>query len=1393
MDADGQGTGFRSTQPNERDVTVGSDSYVPSLLDLDTAGGGTLRVTSSGTNAATPEGTNGGNDNTLVNGLRVPFDGTGDPFSVRARVNGPITQIDSGSEQIGIQLGADQDNFVKVAVIEKTVGGTTGPAIEFLAEQAGTGVTVGTPVLVPSPGGVTSVDLALVADPGARTVRAAYRTNGGAWTFLPTTFTVPPAFAGKLFDVRSQAGILVSHKAGDQFVAGYDSFAVVPGNVAGGAPAVREALLRLDTGSSTSFTDDAGNVWQADTGRFTPASAANEGNRNDAIAGTTDDPLYAHLPGQRRSGDAADDHLRAAHPGRDQGRRPAALRRAGRGQQRRRPAPVRHRGRGRDRPHRVRHLRGCRWAEHRHRAVGQQRHRDAAGSLDLALRATADYPAISAIEVLCQGACPVDTNAPSAPTGLTAVGAQSGITLDWTDAVENDVVGYRVFRSDAAGGTYTELTTTPVAASSYVDATAPANVPSYYWVLAVDTSDNESDRSAVASATRPVPVQNPVRINAGGPAQTVGGVTWSGCTSTTACSGWVSGGNAYGETDTVTGLPPGTNNTIFQTEWTGGTVAAGQRTFGYSVPVLNGPYTVRLHFAELNKTAAGTRTFDVRLENTTVLSNFDIWAQAGGIDRAIVRQFPATVTDGVMTIDFIRRIENAKISAIEIIPGADTSAPDAPASATATASATGIALAWPAVNGADTAGYHVYRSATADGTFTKLNGAALTGTTYNDTTAPAGSASFYRVRTVDTAGNESAPATASATRPVAAPAQVTGVSATGSQSGIAVSWTASAAQNLTGYHVYRSATANGTYTKLNGAALTGTSYDDPTAPAGATSYYQVTAVNPGGESVRSATADATRPVAPPAQLTGVTATGSQSGIAVSWTASSAQNLSGYHVYRSATDGGTYTRLNGAAVTGTTYNDTTAPAGATSYYQVTAVNPSGESPRSATASALRPNPVAQGPIRINAGGPAQTVGSTAWSACASLTACSNRVSGGNAYTEADTITGIPAGMNNTIFRSEWTGGATGGGTVPVGQRAFGFAVPVANGQYQVRLHFAELNKTRAGTRTFDVRLENATVLSSFDIFAQAGGIDRAISRQFNVGVTDGVMTIDFIRRIENAKVSAIEIIPADGTAPGVVTGVAATGSQSGNAVRWTANPATDLAGYHVYRSATAGGTYTRLNGAAVTGLTYNDTTAPAGATSYYQVTAVDVSGNESVRSATVSAARPAAPRPTIRINAGGPAQTVGSTVWNACASVTACSNRVSGGFAHTEADTITGIPAGMNNTIFRSEWTGGATGGGTVPVGQRAFGFAVPVANGQYQVRLHFAELNKTRAGTRTFDVRLENATVLSSFDIFAQAGGIDRAISRQFNVGVTDGVMTIDFIRRIENAKVSAIEIIPVG
>lgn len=336
-----------------------------------------------------------------------------------------------------------------------------------------------------------------------------------------------------------------------------------------------------------------------------------------------------------------------------------------------------------------------------------------------------------------------------------------------------------------------------------------------------------------------------------------------------------------------------------------------------------------------------------------------------------------------------------------------------------------------------------------------------------------------------------------------------------------MSWPAVAGDDTAGYRVFRSATVNGTFTQLGGT-LTGTSYADTTAPAGARSQYQVRAVDTSGNLSPVVSADALRPEPVPAQVLGVAASGSPAGVALTWTAATAPTATGYHVYSSTSATGSYARLTTAPITAPRYDDTTAPAGATSYYQVTAVNATGESPRSASVSALRPGGT-QAPIRINAGGPAQTVSGTTWSACSAIGSCSGWVSGGNACSEADTITGIPAGVDNTILQSEWTGGAFSP-TVPVGQRAFGFSVPVANGAYQVRLHFAELNKTGANQRTFDVRLEGSTVLSNFDVFQQAGGIDRAIVRQFNATVTDGAVTIDFIRRIENAEVSAIEIVP-----------------------------------------------------------------------------------------------------------------------------------------------------------------------------------------------------------------------------------------------------------------------------
>ncbi|MBB5234091.1 NPCBM/NEW2 domain-containing protein [Deinococcus budaensis] len=162
------------------------------------------------------------------------------------------------------------------------------------------------------------------------------------------------------------------------------------------------------------------------------------------------------------------------------------------------------------------------------------------------------------------------------------------------------------------------------------------------------------------------------------------------------------------------------------------------------------------------------------------------------------------------------------------------------------------------------------------------------------------------------------------------------------------------------------------------------------------------------------------------------------------------------------------------------------------------------------------------IRINAGGPTQTVGGVTWLGCESLADCRGYVRGGFAYGEDDEIAGVAAPASAALYQTEWTGGQTSG--VPAGESAFAFAVPLPSGEYQVRLHFAELNKGAPGQRLFDVNLEGgAAELQDFDVFREAGGAGRAIVRTLPVTVRDGELNIDFVRGVENAKVSGIEIL------------------------------------------------------------------------------------------------------------------------------------------------------------------------------------------------------------------------------------------------------------------------------
>ncbi len=80
-----------------------------------------------------------------------------------------------------------------------------------------------------------------------------------------------------------------------------------------------------------------------------------------------------------------------------------------------------------------------------------------------------------------------------------------------------------------------------------------------------------------------------------------------------------------------------------------------QGVFTYTIPGFtpNGDYTVVLFFCEEYWTAANSRQFNVTINGTQVLTNFDVYATAGGKNIAIYQQFTATAnSSGQIVIAF---------------------------------------------------------------------------------------------------------------------------------------------------------------------------------------------------------------------------------------------------------------------------------------------------------------------------------------------------------------------------------------------------------------------------------------------------------------------------------------------------------------------------------------------------------------------------------------------------------------------------------------------------------------------------------------------------------------------------------------------------------------------
>jgi len=345
----------------------------------------------------------------------------------------------------------------------------------------------------------------------------------------------------------------------------------------------------------------------------------------------------------------------------------------------------------------------------------------------------------------------------------------------------------------------------------------------------------------------------------------------------------------------------------------------------------------------------------------------------------------------------------------------------------------------------------------------------------------------------------------------------------------------------------------------------------------------------------------------------------------------------------------------------------------------------------------------------------------------------------------------------------------------------YSLPVANGTYTVRLHFAEkyAGAFTVGARVFDVDIEGVRAFDDVDIFA-AVGARAAYVREATATVSDGSLHIQFRRQVGDPNICAIEVIPLSGgtdTAPPSVPANLRTTNVTDSQVdlAWDAStdpaPGSGVAAYEVFVDGVSAGTVSTTSFSAA-GLAANTTYS-------FTVRAIDGLGNLSAQSNPLSVTtNPSTGGAALRIDTGATAPVTDSQgrTWQADFGFNASNTSF-------KADAISGT---VEDVLYHSVRYD--------PAAAPELLYTLPVSNGTYTVRLHFVEKysGAFSVGARVFDIDIEGSRVFEDIDIFA-AVGARAAYVREATATVSDGSLHIQFRRQVGDPNICAIEVIPAG